>query len=172
MPRHLFGPDVFWTADTTTNPPTPRLAPDQAFTVWTNWTGGTDVTGDLLQTDLATPLAAVATSDGELPRFYGPDTTDGSEIVALYVSASGGTRYPLYADDMLREVLSNTTGDEATIAQQALDAANATADALANLNAVISMGAPMRIWPRTAAQGLPTPSEGVADDDYVFLDAS
>lgn len=107
--RHLFPPDVFWTADTTTTPPTPRLAPGVAFTVWTAREGGTDVSDDLLQLDLATPQAPEAGSNGERPWLYGPDTLDSEELVVLYVQGGDGTRYPMFAVDAVVEALQNAS---------------------------------------------------------------
>jgi hypothetical protein len=117
MARHLFPPDVFWTSDTSTTPPTPRLAPAATFTVWTAREGGTDVSDDLLQTDLTTPLAPVSTADGERPWLYGPDTLDGSEVVVLYVQGGAGTRYPVYAVDAVIEALTAASDITATLVE-------------------------------------------------------
>lgn len=173
MPRHLFGPEVVWDTDSNTTPATLTLAPSTPFTVWTHWEVGVgvDVTASLLQVDQVSPLTPLTTADGEIPRFYGPDTTNGAEVGTLYVSADGGSRYPIYADDLLssRLLSSNTTTPQET-ADLALALAQSTADDLAALSAIRNMGGVARIWGRTAAQGMPTEAEGLADDDYIFLD--
>lgn len=171
MARHRFGPEVVWTADTTFTPPHAQLAPGAAFTVWTDWQSGTDVSGSLTQIDGVTPYATVVGSDGEIPVFMGPDTLDTVEIYALYVDAGSGERYPLYADDRIRELIDTGAAGAGETANEALTLAQATADTLASLSVVQNMGGVSRIWGRTAAQGLPTTAEGVLDGDYVFLDA-
>ena len=102
MARHLFPGDLFLIEGTAN---IAKLGSTVAFSVWTARIGGSDVTAACLADNGTSSLTPHADLDGKRPYFYGPDTTAGVEFVVLYIDAGIGERYPVYAVDVLTDLM-------------------------------------------------------------------
>jgi hypothetical protein len=70
------------------------------FTVWTDRTGGTNVTADMMAPDGVTPATVETDSDGEVPYLRGPE-----EARLLYRDMGTDTRTPWYSAEAVGQAL-------------------------------------------------------------------
>lgn len=75
------------------------------FTVWTERTGGTNVTADVKAPDGVTSVAVQTDSDGEVPYLRGPD-----EVRLLYRDMGTDTRTPWYSAEAIAVAMEGAGG--------------------------------------------------------------
>lgn len=109
LARHSFGDTLAdFAIDSTTVSGTANvvvLQPGATVTLWTDQTGGTQVTDLAADENGITPLTQITTSDGtdgrhpgQIPTFWGPDAQP--EVYDLWASANGGPRQHLISPDV------------------------------------------------------------------------
>lgn len=108
MAKHIFAPEVLVfksdenTTVNTVTKPFAALAAENAFTVWSDVSGGSEYTTLLTALDGVTPLTAIADASGATPWLSGPD-----DVQVMYLDAGSGTRIPIYAVDTRTDMLTS-----------------------------------------------------------------
>lgn len=107
MARHSFGGDLASWVFTVGAGNTAVVLGGASITFWTGKTGGTQYTDLAMNADGSGTVSAITSQDGTggtslgaFPLFYGPPTTGGAEILAMWASANGGPRFLILANDL------------------------------------------------------------------------